>query len=272
MIIRYFCPFWGSEHLKPKAFIHKVIDAEYDGIEYAIAQTSNMHEVDEIWNLAQQKGLSIILQHYDTNDPNIEKQLENYELWFEKIKPYKALKINSQTGKDYFSFQENKALIAIAEKFSKESGIEVLHETHRGKFSFAAHITKQYLERIESLKITLDISHWVNVAESYLEDQQEAVSLSVSRTNHVHARVGFPEGPQITDPRAPECEEALDKHLAWWDAVVAHKSKSDKLLTITPEFGPYPYLIHLPHSFKPIANQWEINVYMMNLLKNRYSN
>ncbi len=270
MTIKYFCPYWGSETLEVKTFVEQVKHAGYDGVEYAIAQNSDMNAVDTFWNLAQQKGLSIILQHFDTFDADFNEHLEKYQSWFEKISQYPCVKINSQTGKDYFTFEQNQKLIEFTFQYAKLHDVEIVHETHRNKFSFAAHITKTFLEKIPDLRVTLDISHWVNVAESYLEDQQQAVDLAISRTDHIHARVGFPEGPQVTDPRAPECKEALDKHLYWWDAVIEQKSKTDQPLTITPEFGPYPYLTHLPHSFKPIANQWDINVYMMNLLKTRY--
>jgi len=122
------------------------------------------------------------------------------------------------------------------------------------------------------LRITLDVSHWVTVAESFLDDQPEAMELAIQRTEHIHARVGYPEGPQVADPAAPEWNEALQHHLAWWDRIIERKRfETNALVTITPEFGPYPYMVHLPYSQKPIADQWQNNVYMMNLLRERYS-
>jgi hypothetical protein len=83
--------------------------------------------------------------------------------------------------------------------------------------------------------------------------------------------VGYPEGPQVPDPAAPEWNEALQYHLNWWDKIIARKrAEANTLVTITPEFGPYPYMVHLPYSQKPIADQWANNVYMMNLLRERY--
>lgn len=35
-------------------------------------------------------------------------------------------------------------------------------------------------------------AHWVAVAESFLEDQSEAVKLAIERADHIHARVGYP--------------------------------------------------------------------------------
>ena len=150
--------------------------------------------------------------------------------------------------------------------------MNIIHETHRNKFAFAAQVAKEFLEKIPELKITLDVSHWVCVAESYLEDQPEALRLAIERTEHIHARVGYPEGPQVPDPRIPAWQSALEIHLGWWDQIYKRKQKEKQILTITPEFGPFPYMFHLPSTGEPISNQWEINAFMMNLLKKRYQN
>jgi hypothetical protein len=49
----------------------------------------------------------------------------------------KPLFINSRTGKDYYSFEQNRELIKLAKTVSTETGVAVVHETHRGKLSFA---------------------------------------------------------------------------------------------------------------------------------------
>lgn len=266
MHIEFYCPRWGSEHLSWEDFCQQVKQAGYDGIEYAIAADASRRELDEVWNTAARQGLKIIPQHYDTYEASFNKHYELYQAWLEKLKPYPAPKINSQTGKDFFSFRQNESLI----KAAAASGLAVVHETHRNKFSFAAHITKAYFEAMPHLAITLDASHWVCVAESYLDDQPEAMQLAIERTEHIHARVGYPEGPQVPDPRLPAWQEALQKHLAWWDKVVERKRKENAPLTITPEFGPFPYMVPLPATGAPIADQWAVNLHMMQLLKKRY--
>jgi len=270
-MIQFFCPRWGSDALSWDAFCQKVSAAGYDGFEVGIKQATTEAEMHEIWNAAEKSKLQIIIQHFDTYEPDYAKHYDLYANWLQKVKGLPCVKINSQTGKDFFSFEQNSALIAAAQQLSDQNGISIAHETHRNKFSFASHITKQYLEKIPSLKLTLDISHWVCVAESFLEDQQEAVELALSRAEHFHARVGYPCGPQVPDPRVPEWQNALNTHLNWWDKIAARKKKENTLLTITPEFGPYPYMVHLPTTSTAIANQWDINVYMMELLKERYN-
>jgi len=271
MNTKFFCPRWGSENLSWKDFFPKAKNAGYDGIEFGVPRDLPTATLDEIGNLAVKHDMLLIPQHYDTYEANYSKHYDLYCEWLEKIKPYKAIKIDSQTGKDFFNFDQNYSLIKAAEKFTQETGVAIYHETHRNKFSFASHITKEYLEKIPSLQITLDISHWVCVAESFLGDQPEAVNLAIKRTEHLHARVGYTEGPQVPDPRITEWQQALQTHLTWWDKIAKRKKKENDVLTITPEFGSFPYMVPLPGTGEPITNQWDVNVYMMELLRKRYS-
>ena len=270
MEVKFFCPRWGSENLPWDDFLQKVKAAGYAGVECAIPNEMTHGELSDVWEKLDRHGLEAIPQHYGTYDADYARHYDTFAAWFEKVRPFRALKIDCQTGKDFFSFEQNKALIDLTVDYTKSTGIEVYHETHRNKFAFAAHITKEYLRQIPYLKITLDASHWVNVAESYLEDQQEALELAISRTEHIHARVGYPEGPQVPDPRVPEWQEAVQHHLAWWDKIATRQKQENALLTITPEFGPYPYMVPMPFTQQPITSQWDVNVYMMQLLRERY--
>ena len=270
MKLQFFVPRWGSEHLSWDDFLLKAKDAGYDGVEWGIACGTNASDLDMVWEKLNKHNLSIIPQYYGTNAAEFGLQFDRYSAWMELLKPYPAIKIDSQTGRDFFTFDQNKQLIELAAKHTKDCGVKVCHETHRNKALFAAHISRNFLENIPELEITFDVSHWVNVAESYLEDQPEAIDIAIKKTGHIHARVGYPEGPQVPDPRIPEWQEALAHHLKWWDRIAERFKNKEEVLTITPEFGPYPYMIHLPGSNAPIADQWEVNKFMKDLLNDRY--
>ncbi|MEO8852645.1 MAG: sugar phosphate isomerase/epimerase [Ginsengibacter sp.] len=271
MNLKCLCPKWGSENISWKDFFPKAKNEGYDGVEFGVPRDLHQVTLDEIWNLSVKHDMLLIPQHYDTYEGSYSEHYDLYCKWLEKMKPYNSFKINSQTGKDFFTFEQNHSLILAAERFAEANGVEIYHETHRNKFSFAAHVTKEYLEKIPSLKITLDISHWVCVSESFLEDQPEAVIIALERTAHFHARVGYAEGPQVPDPRAAEWQSALEAHLGWWDKVAELMKSKNEILTFTPEFGPFPYMVPLPTTNEPIADQWEVNQFMMRLLKERYS-
>jgi sugar phosphate isomerase/epimerase len=183
----------------------------------------------------------------------------------------RPLYINCHSGKDFFGVDDNQAFIDHTTSLAKQTGILICHETHRSRILFAAPVAKQYLQKNPDLKITLDISHWCNVSESLLQDQPENVALALERTEHIHARIGHPEGPQVNDPRAPEWEAAVKAHFAWWDQVVARKKAAGQRLTFLTEFGPPDYMPTTPYTRQPLADQWAINVYMMHTLRKRYA-
>lgn len=183
----------------------------------------------------------------------------------------KPVYINCHSGKDYFTYEQNKQLIDYVTAKRKSSGIPIHHETHRGRMLFAATIARNFVEKNPEMKLTLDISHWCAVHESMLGDQKETIDFMLDKVDHIHARVGHPQGPQVNDPRAPEWQNIVKAHLAWWDTVIARKKKNGERITILTEFGPPDYMQTLPYTRQSVANQWEINVYMMNLLKMRYS-
>lgn len=182
----------------------------------------------------------------------------------------KPLYINCHSGRDYFSYDQNKTFIDFTTGIAKQTGLTICHETHRSRMLFAAPVARTYLEKHPELRITSDLSHWCNVSESLLQDQEETVNLALERTDHVHARVGHAEGPQVNDPRAPEWDGAVKAHLAWWDKVAAMKKSAGKPMTILTEFGPPDYMPTTPYTRKPLADQWAINVHMLQLLRKRY--
>jgi sugar phosphate isomerase/epimerase len=268
--IWFFCPLWGSSHLDWKTFFARVKEAGYDGVEMSLPMDKRKQK--RILDLVESHGLKWIAQHWETGDPEPGGHLKSCERFLYNLASAKPLFINSQTGRDFFGFEANRTILERAAAIARETGVRILHETHRGRFSFSTTSTLGFLEALPDLRLTADFSHWCAVSESYLQDQPAAMRAAIERADHIHARVGFPQGPQVNDPRAPEWEQALEHHLAWWDAIVAeHRRRGSEALTITPEFGPAPYMPELPYSREPLSDQWEVNVFMKDLLSARYA-
>jgi len=183
----------------------------------------------------------------------------------------RPLYINCHSGRDYFTYDENKPFIDLTTALTKETGIRILHETHRSRMLFAAPVAKHFIETIPDLRLTFDVSHWCNVSESLLSDQPQTLNLALERVDHIHARIGHQEGPQVSDPRAPEWKNAADAHFAWWDTVLRRKKERGEVMTILTEFGPPDYMPTLPYTREPLADQWAINVNMLQTLRKRYS-
>jgi sugar phosphate isomerase/epimerase len=270
MKVVFLCPRWGSEHLAFPDFLTKVKQAGYAGVEMGLPLDQD--EKQRLLAAIKDAGLLYVAQHSETQSPDFVVHKAEYEQRLYNLADARPLFINTQTGKDHFSFEQNAELIALAQDVSRKTGIKIIHETHRGKFSFALHITRRFLEHFDHLLLGFDVSHWCNVAESLLHDQEDAMQLVLTRAEHIHARVGFAEGPQIPDPRTPEWEDTIQRHLEWWDAIIARARAEDRdMFTIVSEFGPFPYMPKQPFTQMPISDQWGINAYMKDFLDKRYN-
>ncbi len=261
---------WGFEG-SIDAFCAKAKKEGYDGIENWWPGTEL--EQNEMFDALKKYKLDLGVIYgagEDTFAEHIQTFKKTVEI-FAKQKIQKPVYINLHSGKDYFSFEEGKKFVEYTNALSKSTGVPIYHETHRGRLMFAAHITNEYIKKYPDLKLTLDISHWCNVHESLLHNQTEAINAALERTHHIHARIGYEEGPQVAEPRAPEWKYAVDAHFAWWDKVVERKKKAGEQITFLTEFGPPLYMQTLPYTLQPLSNQWDINVHMMQLLRKRYS-
>ncbi len=260
---------WGFTG-STEEFCKAAKSAGYDGIE--VWWTDDPAAQKKIFDTVEKQGLDIAFLCGGWQ-PDFEEHLRtftksiNAACFSSRIKP---LYINCHSGKDYFTKEQNLRIIQVSTEVSKSAGIPIYHETHRGRMCFSIPDTTYYLNHHADMRLTLDISHWCAVHESLLADQGKNLALALSRADHIHARVGHPQGPQVNDPRAPEWKEVVNKHLEWWDVIVNRKKKEGKLMTILTEFGPADYMPTIPFTKQPIANQWEVNRYMMNLLRERY--
>lgn len=269
MKVQFFCPVWGIADWPPDQMITRIKAAGYDGIEFGFPFNDPRRAA--FMELTKQAGLLTIGQLYNADEPAFAQHTESYRRQMEYLISFQPLFINAHTGRDHYSFEQNLSLIDLAARMQQESGIPVMHETHRGRFPFCINATLPYLRQRPALQLVADLSHFCTVSESYLQDQQESLQEVLTHAHHIHARVGHPQGPQVTDPRLPEWQAALEHHLQWWDTIVQfHRNRQTAMLTITPEFGPAPYMPAAPFTQAPLASQWDINVYMMDLLRIRY--
>lgn len=265
MEIVYCCTTWGQKKSTWDEFFEMIAASGYNGVETDLPPA---RETADFLNGLEKYGLKYIAQHWETitGDFNVHKQ--DYVRRLHQLADLKPLFINSHTGKDHFSVAQNCELIELAAEIEGLTKVPVVHETHRGRFAYAAHATASYLDLLPNLRLTLDVSHWCNVAESLLHDQEKAVERAILHTGHIHARVGFEQGPQVFDPADAASAQALNFHLKCWDSVVEkYRGTPHKALTITTEFGPSPYM----PGHQPEGKQWGYNLYMLKLLKNRYA-
>ena len=273
MQIQYICPFWGCEQDAADVFTGKVLMEGYDGIEINLPPLTSsftklfMAQLADVFD--NNRNFIFIPQQLTepVNEP-VDAYIKRMQQSLTELCALQPSFINSHTGKDYFSFDDNCRVLEAVLEISKSTGVRILHETHRGRFSFHAASLLPYLTKFPEMELVADFSHFCTVSESLLQDQEEIIRQIIPHVSHIHARIGHEQGPQVNDPAAPEWQHHFTRFEAWWQAIITAKEKQGwKNFTITPEHGPFPYMPQAPYSKHPLSNQWQNNVYIMNRLK-----
>jgi sugar phosphate isomerase/epimerase len=264
MKLLFLCPQWGHEHLPLEAFFQKVKAAGYDGIETWVP--AKKEERRTFFRLLQQYSLCFVGHQHQAEGNTMAVFCKSFEHHLQLTMECGPLFINSHSGRDYFTLEEQLQVIDTAENFSQKANIRVLHETHRGRLAWCPSNAMALFQNRKNMRINADFSHWVCVTESYLENYALILEEAICRSAHIHARVGHLEGPQVPYPALPQGRQAVDFFLSVWKRIIHHRQAAgDTKFTITPEFGPPPYMWTDSRN-KPVADQWQQNLWMKNLL------
>lgn len=267
MKIKWLCTLWGMNKPTLEDNLMAIKDAGFEGVEMTVPDDSAGR--NSLGVLLNESGLDLVAQ-VRAEGATADAQIESLKKGLGEAAEMNPLFVNAHCGKDFWHFKENRRVIASAQRFAAGRGIKVLHETHRGRATFCTTATMDIIEAVPEIRFTADFSHWCCVHNSLLQDQHEAVSRIIERADYIHARVGCATSPQITDPRAPEWNDAVEAHIRWWQKIAEHHKKNHaEYLPICPEFGPPPYMVTMPFTGKPIADAWEINCYMKDMLNER---
>ena len=275
MNIKYSCTYWGCEKDDVNTFVDKVLAGGYDGVEIYLPTQSVFTEqfIAKLENIVLRKPdfIFIALQLSAPVNETVDSYISRMEKELLELAAYQPKFINSHTGKDYYSFDDNCKVIEAALNISSKTGIRILHETHRGRFSFHASTLLPYLKKFPEVELVGDLSHFCTVSESLLDDQENILQQIIPHISHIHARVGTEQSSQIANPFAPEWNMHLNKFTGWWQKIIEVQADKGLLdFTITPEAGPIPYMPTMPFTQQPLANQWDINVQMKNYLKEKW--
>ncbi|WP_184541994.1 sugar phosphate isomerase/epimerase family protein [Mucilaginibacter sp. FT3.2] len=265
MKLKFFCPYWGMRHLSLYTALAQIKAAGYDGVELAIDPDTDVY--NQAVPLCTKYNLLLIAQHPYGKGNTVSEHLQDYSRKLEMIMALKPVMVNCHTGRDYYNIAQNLQFLKAAAQLSEKYQVPVAHETHRGRFSFCTTATNRYLKAFPQLALTADFSHWCVVSESLLTEQKKLMNKVIPHCVHLHARVGYAQGPQVPNPAAPAYSQELKAHMKWWKQMVKQHIKNGKdQLTITCEFGPPPYLPPGSYTRDAAVTQWELNLFMKNYL------
>jgi sugar phosphate isomerase/epimerase len=250
--LRVFKSTWGMTG-PIEAQLEQVAAAAYDGVEVLVPPFppadpgAQRHAV----RASGLEAIPLILTFDGDHD--------GYRRAVESAASYDPRQITSHTGSDTMSHAEAVELLGFALELEAELGIPIAHETHRQHLFATPWQTAALLRELPALRIAADYSHWVVVAERLLDDRADDVSLANRHAMHVHARVGHPQGPQVNDPRSPANAEAVERFESWWRDIFRQRAvQGAGRVTVTPEYGPPPYMPTIPFTDAPVADLWEL--------------
>jgi Xylose isomerase-like TIM barrel len=197
--------------------------------------------------------------------------LDDLRRGFERGAAARAVHHNVLFGCDAWRFGDRVAAFARALEVATEVGVTVSFETHRSRPTYSPWETTALLAELPEMRLTCDFSHWCCVTERLvLDDEPELLEVCAARCDHVHARVGHAQGPQVSDPGAPMYAAELATHERWWRALLAARAdRGEPLTRLTCEFGPDGYQPVDPRSGHPVLTLDEVNRWMARRLRRR---
>lgn len=262
MEIQVFKALWGMEGTLANQ-VARISEAGYAGIEAGLPQESDEAEFRELLKRYNLQYIAMVF----TGGPD---HYASFEAQVRRAATFHPVHITAHSVKDSMPFEAQADYFRLAVALEKELGLQIGHETHRGRALYNPWETARMLHEVPELKLTADFSHWCCVCESLLEDQEANLEAAFPRVAHIHARVGYSEGPQVPDPRAPEYAMELERHLAWWKRIAdTYRKRGETKLTVTPEFGPPRYMHTLPYTDQPVANLWDVCLWMGETFRSR---
>ncbi|WP_429301039.1 sugar phosphate isomerase/epimerase family protein [Paraburkholderia sp. GAS199] len=269
MKFELFKTFWGFDG-GPRDAAPLVRAAGFDGIEAPVPASGAARETfaQEIADarLGFIAEITTAGSYVPDRSATPDDHLRDFEAKIVWGKPLAPRFFNVMAGCDAWPLATQTGFFARAVEIAAKHDAICSFETHRGRSFFNPWITRDVVRAVPELRLTCDFSHWVNVCERLLDGaggEWETILELAPRAHHVHGRVGFPQGPQVPHPAAPEYADCLASHQRMWEALwTAQIANGYTTTTMTPEFGPDGYLHTLPFTGAPVADLWEINTWM----------
>lgn len=177
-----------------------------------------------------------------------------------------ALHAVGQLGQDRWPTAHAVDFLNRALEFADRHDVQLIVETHRSRILANPWTATEILDAIPDLELSVDLSHWVCVAES-CDLPVELIDRVAERAVQVDARVGHEQGSQVPDPRSPTAAKHLATFEAWWERIWSRREAAGApALAFAPEHGPPPYQPSDPTTGEPLADINQINEWLANRL------
>jgi len=275
MILNLFKTLWGHRGGIDEA-IADCQDHEFNGVEGQAPST--VAERQEFSRKLSDAGLQYVAEictagsYVPERHATVSQHLESFRRQAEASMQCDPLFITVIAGCDAWSISESVDFFGKAIETADQLKVTASFETHRSRSLFNPWVARDILKQLPEMRLTCDFSHWCVVCERLIDTEPDVLALCAERAYHVHARVGYDQGPQVPHPAAPEYQKVVEAHERWWLQIWQSQHRRGLLLsTMTPEFGPDGYLQCQPFTGKPVADLLSINHWMAERQRDRFS-
>lgn len=276
MKLEFFKALWGHKGSWAEA-ARQAAEAGFAGLEGALpVEAASREEFQKaLADFGMRHIAEISTTGYACPTPGstVEEHLEVFARLLDEALATSPVFISTMAGSDLWTFSESVHFLTKAHEIARDRGARVGFETHRSRSLFHPVITRELLKELPPIELTLDFSHWCVVTERLVLDElPDVLATCAERVLHIQPRIGYDQGPQVPDPRAPEYANAVEAHIRWWRAMWAgQKARGFETVTMTPEFGPDGYLHLEPFTQKPVGDLWDINTWVAGRLREEFN-
>jgi sugar phosphate isomerase/epimerase len=264
--LKLFRTLWGYDGEAADAAAESAA-AGFDGIEgqapadpsrrAALGEALAAHRLDYIAEITT-AGSYVPERH-----AGVEAHLASLAQGLERCRELNPLRVNCIGGCDAWPEATSLHFFQQSLELADKQGLEISFETHRSRSLFNPWVTERLAADLPELKLTADFSHWCVVCERLMDSELAVIESIAPQVAHIHARVGYDQGPQVPHPAAPAYAAALVAHQRWWEIIWRTQlAAGHTVSSMTPEFGPDGYLHLTPFSEEPVGDLWQINQWM----------
>lgn len=275
MHLLLFKTLWGHEDSFESA-CQQAQQAGFHGIEGPVPLDDNQRLLAR--KLLDEYGLDFIAEictagsYVPERHASVDEHLRSLEQQMQVAGDMRPRFITCLGGCDAWPEQQSAEFFGSAMNLASRYGFEISFETHRGRSLFNPWITQRLCNLLPELRLTCDLSHWCVVCERLLEGEEEALNVVMPRAFHIHARIGYDQGPQVPAPSAPRYGKAVERHFEWWQRIwELQRQRGAVEVTMTPEFGPDGYQAIDVINDQPVGDLWEINQWMATSTRARFA-
>ena len=263
MKLHLFKTLWGHEAGMEEA-CKQACAQGFSGIEGPVP--GNLADVQLMYDLLLRYELRFIAEittagsYVPDRHASLEQHIASLEKKLQACQSLSPLFVTCLGGCDAWPEEKSIRFFEAAMALANDYAIPISFETHRGRSFFNPWVTARICDALPAIKLTCDFSHWCVVCERLLVGEEETLSKIFTKAFHIHARIGYDQGPQVSAPSSSLYEQALLSHESWWQAIwQSQQQRGFEQTTMTPEFGPDGYQAVDAITGEPLGDLWQMN-------------